>query len=840
MSSVSQENYKNYEDEDLLDFYLSWTRRKELLKDESDTDIAYYDEHIQAIVDEYVSRGYSEDDLTADAESREAMIMSADEADLKSYQVNLRYLCDYNDVEHAELVAKYLDMTPFERETTVCFKTELEGPVLGVEKGDRWDENLSEDGTVVMNEGTKYEVVVSQNEDGTYHCESEYLGSFDYDSNIFAIGYKEVEGEDELKLPVLKCLPDASGVQEGPGYGDAMMGVGLESFDSAYMEKTRMRPDDFYAYQEVVIPEGVKVLDYTFEDIDNLNFIPYLPDSVESAHCAFKGCEKLWQESEAALEDWKIELGDTRKMHWPPNLQDMSSMFSGCGQLHDLKFCDFPSEVRTIDNMFDGCPSLFEGVDMSFWKNGPVSLLPWAGKTDGIFQGTFLSTANEIDWSNCPYLLEEFSYCVNSETSNTFKKVAEREEAERQVFQEEYSSEENQAELSEEEKDAYDKAQAANTARKTEKVLDADMTVRDVNDLSLNLPETNELLAFVQRAAIDVGSFSLIKGVTKGVTGSKFAGWIAGLAGTYFLDSTDILPESFEPILQAVKGMLPESAQETMDKVIDFFFFFSKADYEAAEAERFDRYVPLALEDSMKRSLDSAGGVKVESLREAMRVNGEVIGANGVALYVGEHGLDSASSVATIVKGSTSAAEDVFDERLAAGEDCNDLMHDYYMSVFEGLDGYNEGVKQGIVSAYDKGEETTDKDRANMEKALYGLEYINVQYCEEAWRSLKEYDDKYHFMTEEDYEKLASYGFVLEDSYVVKDAEQVMEQTENESVSTEDVSSEKSSEETEPTTEVGSDDNSAKHEKFASKAQDLHDKIFGDILEEDTELDYQP
>ena len=84
MSSVSQENYKNYEDEDLLDFYLSWTRRKELLKDESDTDIAYYDEHIQAIVDEYVSRGYSEDDLTADAESREAMIMSADEADLKS------------------------------------------------------------------------------------------------------------------------------------------------------------------------------------------------------------------------------------------------------------------------------------------------------------------------------------------------------------------------------------------------------------------------------------------------------------------------------------------------------------------------------------------------------------------------------------------------------------------------------------------------------------------------------------------------------------------------------------------------------------------------------------
>lgn len=835
----SSTDFSTYTDADLLDSYIAMTRRAELLKDDSDVDHAQYQADIKAMQDEYIRRGGTLETLQSDADARTSVIMSSDPKDLNGREVNIQFLCDYNNIKNAENVAKYLDLTPFERETTVRFKSELTSETIIIdENGHRLDQSSADShGPFVLNSGTEYQTTITDNKDGTYHCESEYLGSFDYDPNVFAIGYKEVEGEDTLKLPVLRCLPDACTSGEMTWTDTSHYGMGLEAFDTDIMEKTRMRPegaDMRLAFQEVAIPEGVKNIDYTFENIDNLNFIPRLPDSLESAHCAFKDCDKLWQESDTALDNPVVDFGDHRKMHWPEGLQDMSSMFSGCSQMHDLKFCDFPKEVRTIDNMFDNCSTLFEGVDVK----GPLSLLPWAGKTDGILQGTCLSTANEINWSDSPYLLEEFSYCINSETSNTFKKVAEREEEERVVFQAEYSKPENLEKQPEEVQEAYDDAKAANAVVRTEKVLDADVTVRDVEDLSINNPEGNELLALLQRGVIDVGSFAVLKGVTSSLTGSKLAGWAAGLGGTFFLRSAGVLPESFEPILKFAKNILPESTHGVIDTLIDKLHVPTKEDYEAAEAERFARYTPIALEDSMGRSVKSAGVVTTDSLREAMRVNGEVIGSNGTILRVGQEGMQEAACVNNLVTGSVVAAEDVFDQKIAAGEDCNQMMHDYYMQLFEGLDGYNSGVKSGIVSAY-------GKDQASANEAMHGLGYVNRQYCEAVMKSLKEYDDKYHFMTDEDYIMLDSYGFegveTLSDytpgSLLQMQAEQPVQYVPAEQVATLPEATNQGAQpttqaKTEPTAEVvGLDAEVQQQEQVrasrVSLAQDVEDRVGG-------------
>jgi hypothetical protein len=199
-----------------------------------------------------------------------------------------------------------------------------------------------------------------------------------------------------------------------------------------------------------------------------------------------------------------------------------------------------------------------------------------------------------------------------------------------------------------------------------------------------------------------------------------------------------------------VKPLLPEPAQKGIDHVVEAL---TPKTEEQLEEERFDKYSTIALHDSMETSVMAANDATAESVREAMRVNGEVIGSNGVMANVGTDGFESASSVNEVVGLSTTAATTSFDERIAAGEDCGEDMRYYYMSLFEGLDGYNEGATTGIKATY-------DPESPEYTSAFAGLGHVNGQYCDAAIASLREYDNQYHFMTEEDWKKLDSYHFV--------------------------------------------------------------------------------
>ena len=286
--------------------------------------------------------------------------------------------------------------------------------------------------------------------------------------------------------------------------------------------------------------------------------------------------------------------------------------------------------------------------------------------------------------------------------------------------------------------------------------LEAGVTVRSLDSVPEVEDKTNGVAQFADSAVVTLGQSWLLSKVSNLFGGrGSLLGTVISLGGSKLLSNGGSLTNSFVPILEVVRDVLPESMKGIVDPVIDALK--PKTEEEKA-AERFDTYTTLAVGDSME-SIKQAGDVTSESLREAMRVNGEFVASNGIMSNMGAEGADSEvaqagmTSVRDVVTVSTSAAEAGFDARIAAGEDCSEDMRYYYMSMFEGLDGYNEGVRTGIDTTY----AVDDPARAQAE---VGLAYTNGVYCDEAMASLRAADDKYHFMTDEDWARLDSYEFV--------------------------------------------------------------------------------
>lgn len=94
------------------------------------------------------------------------------------------------------------------------------------------------------------------------------LGTFEYDSSEWALGTKTVT--------------------------DAASGVSTKIPILRYIDKDNSwTPGDQVYGGNITIPEGLKSLDYSFDGNKDLETIPKIPDSVETAHAAFKGCTKI-------------------------------------------------------------------------------------------------------------------------------------------------------------------------------------------------------------------------------------------------------------------------------------------------------------------------------------------------------------------------------------------------------------------------------------------------------------------------------------------------------------------------------------------------------------------
>lgn len=663
--------------------------------------------------------------------------------EINGEKVNVDYMAEYNDTD-ADLIAQYAGLSASERELTTRFKSQLEGDTLGtgMDGKSRWDTSYDGESTVVLNAGMATECRITKSDDGngneTYHCESDYLGSFDYDPDDWAIGYKEIPGTESenadgslTKVPVFKYVGDVK--------ADSLHS-GNMSFEGAFLKVIRLGllsqfiPDKART-EQVTIPDGVKNLDYTFEGNDQIQLIPGVPDSVRSMHCTFKDCTAIHCASHEFNEGEGRYSNSGGQWDLPEELEDLSGAFQGCTALDVVSIGTLPSALRDISGMFAGCSAL---LDQS---HAVETLGMGAEAIAGIFGANFVvGSVKEADWSSCPYLREEFANPLDTSTSDKFKANAEREAQEMKEFHEALDVESEPEEVQEQHADAN----AANTVKRTERVLDGTDDVRDIEELSLNLPEKNYFGELVQKGVIDIGSFAAIRTLTKHLTGSGFIGTLAGFAGTWALSSSGVLPKSIEPALNWVKGFLPEKGQAVIDTILEKI---GQPNIEELIEQRKERYNSVALSDSFDRPVSSFGVVDSTELYSRMRTNAKVVAEAGVFERVAQDPADEVGTVSKMMTQAVSTGASSIESLHADGtlteDQMKQQMRDYYMGLMNGLEAYNKGAKEGF---------SLDSD---LDSAYQGLALVNKAYADPVMASLEEMDAKYHFMTETDKQKLS-------------------------------------------------------------------------------------
>lgn len=201
-------------------------------------------------------------------------------------------------------------------------------------------------------------ITVSGSDNGKNHYEG-VLGSFDYDPNQWAIGYKTVYdsigGESvDTQIPILRYI----GTQTDGNRID--------------------------------IPDGVKSLDYTFEGT-KVKTVPALPEGVESMHATFKDCSELTGLSMKAAGDKQGFWNQIMPWNWndgvdwqlwggegaarlPSSVRDLSYCFDSCTQLTNaFETTAADTKLENMDGYARGCKNLTTIMDVSEAKLLPVS-----------------------------------------------------------------------------------------------------------------------------------------------------------------------------------------------------------------------------------------------------------------------------------------------------------------------------------------------------------------------------------------------------------------------------------------------------------------------------------
>lgn len=201
------------------------------------------------------------------------------------------------------------------------------------------------------------------NERTLYHCSSPYLGEFDYDPTMYRIGYKEIEEKDGTKsqLPVLQYIgPDLS-----------ITGSVIMDNSQDMIESVNANRDLFVTANKIcnnLVPKGCKVLDYTYAAGTSaqgahgymLEYLPMIPEGVESMNCSFKGCDGLEVfpavAANGVYEYFGVGVNESRLCILPSTLECASSAFKDCSSLNGefrardegwAKCSDYDSDLYT-------------------------------------------------------------------------------------------------------------------------------------------------------------------------------------------------------------------------------------------------------------------------------------------------------------------------------------------------------------------------------------------------------------------------------------------------------------------------------------------------------------
>ena len=404
------------------------------------------------------------------------------------------------------------------------------------------------------------------------------LGTFEYDSSEWALGTKTVT--------------------------DAASGVSTKIPILRYIDKDNSwTPGDQVYGNNITVPDGLKSLDYSFDGNKDLETVPKIPDSVETAHAAFKGCTKIERAAKnaktgehssagevaagvgtsiggavvagamagsvvpgagtlaGAVAGTAVGVGgavasvggaifaskkakeDGKGGTWemPAGLKDATEMFSGCTNLTEA-YGKAGENLQVTRGMYYDTEKL--GTDETANKFGSeaVTDLTESNVSKTAAQGMYTGSNNDI----MPDLEGNYSKYYDEDT-DTLNRNAVSAETKKEVSEANQSLKEFDAVNGVESNDmtAQTDGLASSGTVKTKHGTKKTTDIKEQNEKS---NESDDMGNLLDRGAVSLGEFWLLKKVTGNTL-------IAGVA-TFGLQAIGILPKSMKPVLNAVTGFV--------------------------------------------------------------------------------------------------------------------------------------------------------------------------------------------------------------------------------------------------------------------------------------------
>lgn len=503
------------------------------------------------------------------------------------------------------------------------------------------------------------------------------------------------------------------------------------------------------------IPEGLKSADYMFSGNTKLETVPVLPNSLESAHCAFLNCTGLKRACRDAKEGetfFTNKMKDGTKWSMPANLKDTSGMFYGCTALEE-SFTEANDSLEDARWMYGNTPNMKNYTDCTsaarLRKEFQENMYTGSNKENVIDK---IGKSSEKNISIVANSGDTKSGIMVSELGVSAKEVKDLDSR-----VEKRETKKAEAGVVESDMSKYTAGQAS-TARVKDNKGNTQSTA-DSTEQSEKKESSNPFASMLDRLGFGNGTsgagmmdrafttFLEYKLISK-LTNSK----LLGLGASIGLQYAGVLPKSMAPILETVGKVVGKDTDlgKSLIGFSDQLKQVTGSDKTSSKTGEKDNTDVTTDITSSAKSLSSA---KNTDITTAMKNNGVNIAKQGTLLNIAETPESELQVSKGISEESVKALETTMNEKAVNGsldEETKTLMADSYMRMMSGLNSYDTGAKETIATEY-------VDDTEKQEKATRGLGKTLRTVTAPIYDSLKQMDEKYHFLSDEQKETLNNY-----------------------------------------------------------------------------------
>lgn len=503
------------------------------------------------------------------------------------------------------------------------------------------------------------------------------------------------------------------------------------------------------------IPEGLKSADYMFSGNTKLETVPVLPNSLESAHCAFLNCTGLKRACRDAKEGetfFTNKMKDGTKWSMPANLKDTSGMFYGCTALEE-SFTEANDSLEDARWMYGNTPNMKNYTDCTsaarLRKEFQENMYTGSNKENVIDK---IGKSSEKNISVVANSGDTKSGIMVSELGVSAKEIKDLDSR-----VEKRETKKAEAGVVESDMSKYTAGQAS-TARVKDNKGNTQSTV-DSKEQSEKKESSNPFASMLGGLGFGNGTsgagmmdrlfttFLEYKLISK-LTNSK----LLGLGASIGLQYAGVLPKSMAPILETV-GKVVGKDTDLGKSLIGFSDTLKHVDGSGTTSSKTGGKDNTDVTTDITSSAKSLSSAKSTDITTAMKNNGVNIAKQGTLLNIAETPESELQVSKGISEESVKALETTMNEKAVNGsldEETKTLMADSYMRMMSGLNSYDTGAKETIATEY-------VDDTEKQEKATRGLGKTLRTVTAPIYDSLKQMDEKYHFLSDEQKETLNNY-----------------------------------------------------------------------------------